>query len=70
MLYCRGIAKGTVMEQPQQVTEVFAVTRTRRSPGSPMTLTLGFQTDTGAINLMLSEIQAHDLFAALARNLA
>ncbi len=58
------------MEQPQQVTNVFAVTRTRRSPGAPMTLTLGFQTETDVVNLRLSEIQAHDLFAALARNLA
>ena len=58
------------MEQPQQVTKVFAVTRTRRSSRTPMTLTLGFQTETGLVNLMLSEIQAHDLFAALARNLA
>ena len=58
------------MEQPQQVTTVFAVTRTRRSPRTPITLTLGFQTETGVVNLRLSESLAHDLFAALARNLA
>lgn len=62
------------MEQPQeqlqQVTRVLAVTRTSRSPRTPMTLALGFQTETGVVNLRLSESQAHDLFAALARNLA
>ena len=57
-------------EQTQQVTKVFAVKRDRRSPSAPITLTLGFQTEIGVVNLRLSQNQAHDLFAGLARNLA
>ena len=54
-----------VTDQPQQVTKVFDV---RKYHGPELMLVLGFQTETAAVNLVVSLDDALDLVDKMAHN--
>lgn len=66
MLNCSSNQKGwAVTDQPQQVTKVLEV---RKQHIPEQVLLLGFQTETGVVNLVVSLDDAQDLADKLAHN--